>query len=71
MSVPLGRHSVLVVDQYDGRAFDDYDEADAFVQSIGSYPELMRRAVGAVEALRDGFVVAGFSNGGAMASSPA
>lgn len=60
-------HDVLLIDQYDGRAFDDYAEADAFVQSIGSYPALMRRAVDAVEALPDGFVAAGFSNGGGMA----
>ncbi len=59
-------HDVLVVDQYDGRVFDDYDEADAFAQSIG-YPELMRRAALAVQPLPDGFVAAGFSNGGGMA----
>lgn len=59
-------HEVLVVDQYDGAVFDDYEQADAFVQSIG-FPELMRRAVEAVEPLADGFVAAGFSNGGGMA----
>lgn len=59
-------HHVLVVDQYDGRVFDDYDEAGRFAESLG-YPELMQRAVQAVEALPDGFVVAGFSNGGGMA----
>lgn len=58
-------HHVLIVDQYDGRVFDSYEEADGFTQSLG-YPELMRRAVVAVEALRDGFVAAGFSNGGGM-----
>lgn len=58
-------HEVLVVDQYDGRVFDDYDQADAYAQSIG-YPELMRRAAAAVEGLPDGFVVTGFSNGGGM-----
>jgi dienelactone hydrolase len=41
-------HQVLVVDQYDGRVFDDYKEADAFAQGIG-YPELMSRAVDAVK----------------------
>jgi dienelactone hydrolase len=60
------RHEVLVVDQYDGRVFDDYDEAGAHAESIG-YPELMRRAAAAVEALGDGFVAVGFSNGGGMA----
>ncbi len=59
-------HEVLVVDQYDGRVFDNYDEADAFVEAIG-FPELMGRAAAAVEALRDGFLAAGFSNGGGMA----
>lgn len=58
-------HEVLVVDQYDGRTFDNYEDADAFVESIG-YPELMRRAAVAVEGLPDGFVAAGFSNGGGM-----
>ncbi len=59
-------HDVLVVDQYEGRTFDDYDEADAYVESVG-FPKLMRRAAEAVEALPDGFVAAGFSNGGGMA----
>ena len=59
-------HQVLVVDQYDGEVFDDYDAAGAYAASIG-YPELMRRAVAAVEHLPDGFVTVGFSNGGAMA----
>lgn len=59
-------HEVLVVDQYDGRVFDDYDEAGAFSEAIG-YGALMARAAAAVEALPDGFVAAGFSNGGGMA----
>lgn len=59
-------HDVLVVDQYRGRVFDDYGEADEFAQSIG-YPTLMRLAAEAVQDLPDGFIVAGFSNGGAMA----
>lgn len=59
-------HEVLVVDQYDGRVFDDYEEAGAFSEEIG-YPELMGRAVAAVEGEPDGFVAAGFSNGGGMA----
>ena len=58
-------HQVLVVDQYDGEVFDDYDAADAYATSIG-YPELMHRAVAAVEDLPDGFVAMGFSNGGGM-----
>lgn len=60
-------HEVLAVDQYDGRVFDDYDEAGAFVEQIGGYPRLMADAVAAVQALPDGFVCVGFSNGGGMA----
>jgi dienelactone hydrolase len=59
-------HDVLIVDQYDGRVFDDYAEADRFVEQLG-FPELMRRAVDAVQHLPDGFIAAGFSNGGGMA----
>ncbi|MCV2489726.1 dienelactone hydrolase family protein [Geodermatophilus sp. YIM 151500] len=59
-------HTVLVVDQYDGRVFDDQTEAGRFVDEVG-FPELMRRAVAAAEPLADGFVAAGFSNGAGMA----
>lgn len=59
-------HEVHVVDQYDGRVFDGYDEAAAFAEGIG-YPALMARAEAAVAGLPDGFAVAGFSNGGGMA----
>jgi dienelactone hydrolase len=59
-------HDVTVVDQYEGRVFDDYAEASRFAESIG-YPILMRRAEEAVKDLPDGFVAAGFSNGGGMA----
>jgi len=37
----------VVVDQYDGRVFDDYQEANEFAQSIG-YPTLMGLAERAV-----------------------
>ena len=40
-------HDVLVVDQYEGRVFDDYDEAGEFAQEIG-YPALIGRAAEAV-----------------------
>lgn len=43
-------HKVVVVDQYDGRVFDDYDEAGEFAQSIG-YPTLMGLAEEAVHGL--------------------
>jgi len=59
-------HQVRVVDQYDGRVFDDYDEAGGFVEQVG-FPDLMQRAVQAVQDLPDGFLAAGFSNGGGMA----
>jgi dienelactone hydrolase len=60
-------HEVLVVDQYDGRVFDDYDEAVAFVEQVG-FPTLMGRALDAVAGLPDGFLAMGFSNGGGMAT---
>jgi dienelactone hydrolase len=59
-------HDVLVVDQYDGRVFDDYEEAGAHVDRVG-FPALMQAAVDAVADLPDGMVVAGFSNGAGMA----
>jgi dienelactone hydrolase len=58
-------HDVEVVDQYDGRVFDDYEKASAFAEDVG-YPVLMERAVAGVEHLADGFIAAGFSNGGGM-----
>ena len=60
-------HDVLVVDQYDGRVFTDYDEAGAFVEEIG-FPALMAKALEAVADLADGFLAMGFSNGGGMAT---
>jgi hypothetical protein len=60
-------HDVHVIDQYNGRVFDDYEEADAFVKSIG-FPALMSAAVEAVSGLPDGFVAMGFSNGAGMAT---
>ena len=59
-------HQILVVDQYDGQVFNDYDQADRFVEQVG-FPELMRRALQAVQDLPDGFLAAGFSNGAGMA----
>lgn len=58
-------HTVRVVDQYDGRVFDDYDEARAFATKIG-YPVLMKAAAHAVEDIPGQFLCAGFSNGGGM-----
>lgn len=59
-------HEVTVVDQYDGRVFDDYEPAAAFAEGIG-YPALMGAAEQAVSHLPDGFIAVGFSNGGGMA----
>lgn len=59
-------HTVRVVDQYDGRVFDDYDEASAFMQGIG-FPALMESAAAAAAELPDGLVTLGFSNGAGMA----
>jgi dienelactone hydrolase len=60
-------HDVHIIDQYDGQVFDDYEEADAFAESIG-FPALMAAAVDAVNDLEDGFVAMGFSNGAGMAT---
>lgn len=59
-------HRVRIVDLYDGRVFDDYDEASAFAAETG-YPTLMGKALDGVKDLPDGFIAAGFSNGGGMA----
>ena len=59
-------HTVTTVDQYDGRVFDDYEEAARFAEAMG-YPALMQRALEGVEGLPDGVVTIGFSNGGGMA----
>ena len=59
-------HQVRVVDQYDGRVFDDYAEAGAHVDQVG-FPALMAAALDGVADLPDGFVAAGFSNGAGMA----
>lgn len=59
-------HSVTTVDQYGGRVFDEYGEAEAYRESVG-WPTLMQRALDGVANLPDGFVVLGFSNGGGMA----
>jgi dienelactone hydrolase len=59
-------HEVLLVDQYDGRSFDDYASASAYVEDVG-FPALMQAALAATANLPDGFIVAGFSNGAGMA----
>src|SRR5918998_1583811 len=59
-------HDVRVIDQYQGRSFNGYEEAEAYVGSVG-FPALMQSAMEATADLPDGFVVAGFSNGAGMA----
>ena len=61
-------HEVLVVDQYDGRVFDGYEEANAYVEEVG-FPELMARALAAVEGLPDGFVAIGSRTAGEWPST--
>jgi dienelactone hydrolase len=59
-------HEVTIVDYYDGRSFESYEEAGAFVEEVG-FPELMAQAMEGVSDLDDGFAVMGFSNGAGMA----
>lgn len=59
-------HDVLLVDQYDGQVFDDYEEASSFADEM-TFPVLMDKAIAATAALEDGFITAGFSNGAGMA----
>ncbi len=61
-------HTVHVPNLYDeGVVFDDYEQAIAYVESIGSYAELLKRTREAVADLPTEMVYAGFSNGGASA----
>lgn len=59
-------HDVTVVDQYDGKVFDDYQTASSYAEGVG-YPALMAAAVEAVADVPDGFIALGFSNGAGMA----
>jgi dienelactone hydrolase len=59
-------HDVHVVDQYDGRVFDDYESAMAYVREVG-FPALMAKALELTADLPEELVTAGFSNGGGMA----
>lgn len=59
-------HAVTMVEQFDGRVFDDYEGAAAHTEAVG-FPVLMQRALEGVSELPDGFIVVGFSNGGGMA----
>lgn len=61
-------HAVTTPDLYDGRTFADVDEGVAHMQSIG-WPELLRRATVAVDALPAGLVYAGMSMGAGLAAT--
>ncbi|GAA1968575.1 dienelactone hydrolase family protein [Kitasatospora viridis] len=64
-------HQVEVPDLYDGKVFDDIEEAAAHREEIGS-DDLLRRAVSAAAPLLTGdtrLVYAGFSLGGALAQN--
>ena len=61
-------HEVVVPDLFDGRTFDTYEPALDFALKETGFPTLLGRAVGAVADVSDGFVVAGFSLGCAMAA---
>jgi dienelactone hydrolase len=60
-------HDVRVVDQYEGRSFDDYEAAMAFGEGELGFPELARRGMAGVADLEPGYVALGFSNGSTMA----
>ncbi|GAA2077219.1 dienelactone hydrolase family protein [Streptomyces albiaxialis] len=60
-------HTVHTPDLYEGRSFDAYDEAFAFLESLGGIPALITRTQAAAEHLPHDVVYAGFSNGGASA----
>lgn len=59
-------HDVTVVDQYEGRTYDSYDEAMAHVDAVGM-PALMHGALGHSTDVPGRFVAVGFSNGACMA----
>jgi dienelactone hydrolase len=60
-------HTVHTPDLYEGKTFDDYQEASAFVEAVGGRHELMSRTAAAVAEIHEPLVYAGFSNGGASA----
>lgn len=59
-------HQVYVVDLYNGKSFDDIQEAFAYFLSIG-IPEMMDRSIKYTEELPNDATYIGFSNGGASA----
>ncbi len=61
-------HDVVLPDLFDGRTFDVYEPALEFALKETGFPTLLGRAVDSVTDVPDGFVVAGFSLGCAMAA---
>jgi dienelactone hydrolase len=59
-------HEVHVIDQNEGKVFDEYEPAMALMEEVG-FKELTARAMAATADFPDGFVTAGFSNGAGMA----
>jgi dienelactone hydrolase len=59
-------HEVHVIDQNEGKVFDEYEPAMALMEEVG-FKELTARALAATADFPDGFVTAGFSNGAGMA----
>jgi dienelactone hydrolase len=59
-------HDVRVLDQNDGKVFEDYELAGAYIEEVG-FPALMAKALELTADLPDGFFAVGFSNGGGMA----
>lgn len=59
-------HTPVVVDQYDGRVFDAYEPAGAYMESVG-LPALMSGALEEAKGVTGPFVAVGFSNGAGMA----
>ncbi|MET0741578.1 MAG: dienelactone hydrolase family protein [Candidatus Nanopelagicales bacterium] len=61
-------HNVTVIDHYDGRVFDTYDDGFAYLKEIGGPEVLTQRTLEAVAGLPDGLATVGFSNGAAAAA---
>ena len=59
-------HEVHVIDQNEGKVFDEYEPAMAHMEESG-FKVLTAKAVDTTADLPDGFVTAGFSNGAGMA----
>ncbi|MGP7995838.1 MAG: dienelactone hydrolase family protein [Streptosporangiaceae bacterium] len=60
-------HTVHTPDYYDGRTFDEYPPAFAWLESIGGIPDVIARCSAAAGDLPQNLVYAGFSLGGVPA----